>query len=371
MTIIIFIIVLALLILVHEFGHFFVAKKSGIRVDEFGIGFPPKIFGKKIGETEYTLNWFPIGGFVRIFGENPDEEDYDKNKPGNERSFVMQPKYIQAAVLVAGVTMNTLFAFVLYTLAYSINMPTAIADDTNLSNITNVKLLIETVLPDSPASDTLKTSDEIISLKSNGKELASDKALSTTEVASFINESDGSEITFNIIRRGKPMSVSITPEKGIIKDKPERFATGFSMALVGMEKLPLQKAIIAGAERTYTTFKDIIVGMWNLFAGVFKGTSDFSQVSGPVGIVNMVGDAASLGFTWLLTFTAFISLNLAVINLLPIPALDGGRLVFVAIEAITRKPIKPIVATRVNQVGFVALLTLMLVVTIHDVIKLF
>ncbi len=372
MTIIIFIIVLALLILVHELGHFFVAKKSGIRVDEFGIGFPPKVFGKKIGETEYTLNWFPIGGFVRIFGENPDEEDYDENKPGNERNFVMQPKYIQAMVLVAGVTMNVLFAFLLYTLAYSINMPTAIADDADLSNITNAKLLVESVLPDTPASNTLKVGDIIISLKTNqAKLISNDKPLTTTEVASFINKSNGNKITFNIIRRGKPMSISITPEKGILKDKPERYATGFSMTLVGMERLPLHKAVVAGAERTYTTSKDIVIGMWKLFTGIFKGTSDFSQVSGPIGIVNMVGDAASLGFTWLLTFTAFISLNLAVINLLPIPALDGGRLVFVAIEAITHKPIKPIVATRINQIGFATLLTLMLVVTIHDVIKLF
>ncbi len=370
MNIIIFFAVLVILILVHEFGHFFVAKKSGIRVDEFGIGLPPKIYGKKIGETEYTINWLPIGGFVRIWGENPTDEDYTDD-PSNEQSFVNKPRHIQAAVLVAGVTMNILFAFVLYVAAYMIGMPTAVYEGDNLTDFDNVRLLITSVIPDTPATDILKSSDEILSLSTESSTLLTKSTLTAEEVSKFISTSNGDDVTFDVLRRGKPESVTVKPQQGVISSEPEKFATGFSMTQVGIKQLPVHMAIYEGAIRTYYSLKDITIGLAGLVSGMFKGTSDFSQITGPVGIVGLVGDAAALGFTWLLTFAAFISLNLAVINLLPFPALDGGRLIFVGIESITRKPIKPIIATRLNQFGMIALLTLMVVVTVNDILKFF
>jgi regulator of sigma E protease len=353
---------------VHEFGHFIVAKKAGIRVDEFGIGFPPKLFGKKYGETEYTINALPIGGFVRIWGENPTEEHYD-DEPLTERSFVKKPRYIQALVLVAGVTMNIFLAFVLYVGAYMIGVPTAIDDMSNIGGVQDVRLLVSSVLPNTPASEKLQSSDEIISLTSGEKTLSSEQTLQADEVAGFISAST-EPVIFTLERHGETLQQEILPETGVFPDNPEQKAAGFSMALVGVEQFPLHMAIVEAGKRTYTSLIEVFVGLMSFFGGVITGSSDFSQITGPVGIVGLVGDAAALGFTWLLTFTAFISLNLAVINLLPFPALDGGRLVFVGIEAIIQKPIKPIVATTLNQIGFIALLLLMAVITFQDIARL-
>ena len=368
MTILIFFAVLVVLILVHEFGHFIVAKRAGIRVDEFGIGFPPKIFGKRFGETEYTINLLPIGGFVRIWGEDPTEEHYEEG-PGSERSFVRKSRIVQAAVLLAGVSMNVLLAFVLYVVAYTMGMPTAI--DQRTPGVTNERLLITSVLPESPAFGVLKPGDEIVRVRTDAGDTGPSDTLSPAAVSDFIASSDGAPITISIIRRGDSADVSVTPKAGIISTKPERIAAGFTMSLVGVMHASPGTAIVAGAVRTGETIRDVAQGLLALFSGLITGTANLSQVSGPVGIVGLVGDAAALGFVWLLTFTAFISLNLAVINVLPIPALDGGRLLFVLIEAVTGKTIKPIVATRTNQIGFVALLVLMAVVTLNDVFKLF
>lgn len=366
MTLLIFLVVLVVLILVHEFGHFIVAKKSGIRVDEFAIGFPPKAFGKKIGETEYTVNWFPIGGFVKIWGEDPTQEHYEEG-PDSERSFVKKPRFIQALVLVAGVAMNVFLAFVLYVCVYLIGMPTALEEGASVSTISDVRLLVTSVLPGSPAEAALRPGDEILSVR-DGTEALED--VSPKRVADFIGSRGEREVMITLMRRGETVTDSVVPHVGVIADDPARAAAGFTMSFVGTEQMSLLPAIKAAFVRTYETTSDILIGLVSLAKGAIQGTASLSQVSGPVGIVSAVGDAAALGFTWLLTFTAFISLNLAVINLLPIPALDGGRLLFVIIESITRRPIKPAFAVRVNQVGFAALLILMAVVTVHDVFKL-
>jgi len=369
MNLLIFFIVLVVLILVHEFGHFIVAKKSGIRVDEFGIGFPPKLFGKKYGETEYTVNLLPIGGFVRIWGEDPTDEHYDKDAPDAGRSFVQQPKYIQALVLVAGVTMNILLAYLLFATSFMIGMPTSAEtlEEAHERNIQDVKLYVSTISPDSPASETLKPSDEIIGLSTANNTLSAEETLSPESVSTFIRESNGEPVTLQLHRRGEPYEITVTPTQNIIESDPQRYAVGFSMILAGTERLNPIEALVEAVPRTALSITDVFVGLFRLITG----KEDLSQISGPVGIVGLVGDAAALGFTWLLTFSALISLNLAVINLLPFPALDGGRLVFVVIEAITGKPIPPTIAVHANQIGFAILLLLMLVVTASDIIKLF
>jgi len=371
MSVLIFLAVLVLLILVHEFGHFIVAKKSGVRVDEFGIGFPPKVFGKKYGETEYTLNWLPIGGFVRIWGEDPTEEVLEG--PDQERSFVNKPRYIQAAILVAGVAMNVVLAYVLFVVAFMIGMPTGVNEDESRERLAASNLYVTSVMPDSPAASALADSDQILAVRSSASELASngDLPLMPSAVAAFIAEQGTQELTFDVERGGEQMSVSLTPLPGVFENDPNRVAAGFSMDLVMLDSLPIHHALIEATDRTWDTLQKIVVGLSTLVGQMVKGTADYSQVAGPVGIVGYVGDAAALGLSWLITFTAFISLNLAVINLLPIPALDGGRLVLVGVEAVIRRPINPIVATRMNQVGFVFLLGLMAIVTIQDVLKLF
>jgi len=368
MTIVIFFIVLFVLILVHEFGHFIVAKRSGIRVDEFGIGFPPKIFGRKKGETEYTLNWLPIGGFVRIFGEDPTQEHYT-DAAGNERSFVSKPRYIQAAVLVAGVTMNILLAFVLYVIVFMMGAPTGVVVDSP-QDAEGVQLLVASVTPETPAAEVLIASDEIVGLQRDDEVFPSVLVSSSSAVAAFI-AAEPTPVTIDIIRRGEPAQVVLTPETGIDPADPEALRAGFNMSTVKLASpLPLHEAVAAGATLTIRGLRDIAVGFTRFVVDAFKGDASMEQMAGPVKIVGLVGDASALGFTWLLMFTAFISLNLAFINILPIPALDGGRLLFVLIEAIQRKPLNPVLATKLNQYGFMFLLGLIALISIFELYEL-
>lgn len=368
MSIFLFLIVLVVLILVHELGHFAVAKFFGIRVDEFGLGFPPKLFGKKFGETEYTINALPLGGFVRIWGEDPTQEHIDG--PDSERSFVHKPKYAQALVLVAGVTMNVLLAWLLFSVGFMVGMPTQFGEE-EVQQGADAQLLVTNVLPESPAAGALNPSDEILAVSVGEQTIqANDRALLPSEVMDVVSGSGNQEVTFRVARHGETVDVTVVPQMGIIEDEPNRAAAGFTMALAGTVQLPIHQALYQGGVMTVTMLRDVVVGLVSLASQAVQGEADLSQVSGPVGIVGLVGDAAALGFIYLITFSAFISLNLAVINLLPFPALDGGRLVFVAIESVTRRPIRPAVANTLNQVGFVLLLLLMVIVTWNDVARL-
>ena len=359
--------VLCLLVLVHELGHVLAAKKFGIRVDEFGIGFPPKAFGKKYGETEYTFNWLPIGGFVRIFGEDPDEESTEG--PDRERSFVHKPKWQQAIVLVAGVTFNVLFAWLLFTGGFMVGMPTAV-DDENRDQVRDLRLLVTQVIPDSPAEAAgLKTSDQITAITAADGDVMSEKTAEA--VSAFISERGGEELTISIVRDDTPQEINVTPENGVIEDEPERAAAGFVPTESGIERFAPHIAIAKGADMTVTMLWLVTKGIVTFFADAFTLQADFTQVAGPVGIVGLVGDASALGFAYLVTFTAFISLNLAVINMLPFPALDGGRLLFVLIEKIKGSPINPAIANNLNRVGMILLVLLIVAVTYNDIIRLF
>jgi regulator of sigma E protease len=226
-------------------------------------------------------------------------------------------------------------------------------------------------MPDSPAYESLKPSDVIVGVHTDSDSLTSESTLPSQDVSNFIANSNGSPVTLDVMRRNELTQVTVQPQKNVIADEPERYAAGFTLTLAGTERISFFPALMQGAERTVYSLVDVTYGLYMLLTGAFTGDANLSQVSGPVGIVGLVGDAAALGFTWLLVFSAFISLNLAVINLLPFPALDGGRLVFVFIESITKKPIKPSIARGLNMIGFIALLSLMFIVTVSDVAKLF
>ncbi len=362
MAILLFFLVLFVLILVHEWGHFIVAKKTGMRVDEFGIGFPPKVFGVKKGETEYTLNAIPIGGFVRILGENG-IDDGGLSTADKTRTFSARPKWAQALVLVAGVTMNILFAWLLFSLTFMIGVPTAV-DEATASD--SAKLYIANVLPESPGSQ-LPLGAVVTEIASDQDSLPSPTA---TEFSEFIQKTAPAPVTVSYTFAGQNDSLLIEPKQNIVPDDVDKYAVGVSLAMVEVIKQPVHTALWNGTKATGDGLVSIFVGLATLLKETFIGKADFSQVAGPVGIVGMVGDAAAFGVTALLTFTAIISLNLAVINLLPFPALDGGRLVFVAIEAITRRPIPPVWAGRMNLLGFALLMALMIAVTYNDVIRI-
>jgi regulator of sigma E protease len=363
MTILIFFAVLFVLILVHEWGHFIVAKKTGMRVDEFGIGFPPKLFGIKKGETEYTFNLLPIGGFVRIFGENAaDAEAAGKEGSDISRSFTSKSKWAQTAVLIAGVSMNVLFAWVLFVAVFVMGVPTAVEEGRQSEN---AALVVTEVLENSPASEArIPVGAKILSYAEGNDEVLTPSSFKEATAAS-------PSITLLYKEGGQEKTAVITPVPGLIEGDDTQKAVGIRLSLVEVVQKPFLTALYDATVTTVSTTGAIAVGIVKLLSDIVQLDADLSQVAGPVGIVGMVGDAAEFGFASLLMFTAVISLNLAVINLLPFPALDGGRLLFVAIEAVTRKPIDAVWVARLNTLGFVLLMALMFAVTYSDISKLF
>lgn len=364
MNIIIFILILLVLVLVHEFGHFYSAKKFGIRVDEFGFGFPPKLFSKKFGETEYSLNLLPIGGFVKIFGENPDDEN--TNGPDRERSFVHKAKWKQAVVLFAGVFMNFLLAWVLFSFGFMSGLPTSVAGESKGYTVYDVHTVVVSVLPKSPAELAgIQSGDKIFSVKNDSY---SPSNINPDTVKSVVvGAKDGIELGYTRGSNNNVNYVKIIPTIAAAGAP----SIGIAMDQIGVAKLGFFSSIVEGAKLTVAVTKGTTLGLYHLIADAVRGKGSFASVTGPVGMVGIVGDASRFGFVYLMSFAALISVNLAIINLLPFPALDGGRLFFLLIEKIKGSRINPKFANNANMVGFGILILLMVVVTFHDIIKLF
>lgn len=360
MSILIFIIVIVVLIVVHELGHFVAAKLSGMRVDEFGLGYPPRalVLGKK-GETTYTLNWLPFGGFVKIYGEDGEK--------GDARAFSRRPRILQAIVLVAGVAMNLLFAYVLITSSLMTDTSRTLTAG-EIAGAKSVELLVLSVLPGSPAEEAGFSSGDAI--------LSADYATGRWEGAdaetfsAFMAENKGELITFSVQQKEEIRTLQVTPTTGLVRGDLKRYTLGVEIATVGIAPLPFLKAVTEGALLTERLVVLTASGLWQFFYGVFTLSADLSQVAGPIGIAGVVGTASLQGTGYLLSIMAIISINLAIINLIPIPALDGGRLLFVIIESITRRPIKRSVARAMNTFGFLFLILLMLVVSAHDILRI-
>ena len=365
MNILIFLIILLVLVLVHEFGHFWSAKRFGIRVDEFGFGFPPKLLGKKYGETEYSLNLLPIGGFVKIFGENPDEEN--TNGPDKDRSFVNKPKCQQAIVLFSGVFANFLLAWLLFSIGFMSGLPTSVGSEPKGYIVENKHLVVISVFPNSPAEASgLKSGDKIVSIRS-GKETVGD--IDPYTLKSFVISHPGKEIEFGYLRgKNDVMGTAIAVP---VKNTGEEASIGINMDEIGTVKLPVFRALWEGLVLDWSVTKSTAIGLYELVKGGLSGEGSLGGVTGPVGLVSIAGNAYKFGFVYLLSFAALISVNLAIINLIPFPALDGGRLLFLLIEKIKGSRLNPKFANTANAVGFAILIILMLFVTYHDIVKLF
>ena len=350
MTIIFFLITLAILIISHEFGHFIVAKKSGVRVDEFGFGFPPNIAKFKKGETTYSLNLIPFGGFVKIHGEEGQDAQ-------DKRSFGSKPVWIKSIIISAGVVFNIALAWVLITGGFLAGMPVGVSSAPKGAEIKNQKVIILQIAKNSPAE--------------SAKILAGDELFDFSEIkeaSDFINSNAGKEIEMKLKRNGEIFSVNIIPRL----NPPEgEGAIGIAMDAVGTVKLPIHRAIIEGSIMTYNVVIGTAVSLFGFIVGAIKGTVGLSAISGPVGIAGIAGSAAKFGFVYFLSFIAFLSINLAIINILPFPALDGGRLLFLLIEKIKGSPVSSRISSTVHGVGMAILLSLMLFITYRDILKLF
>ncbi len=359
MTIIIFIIVLAILVFVHEFGHFMAARACGIRVDAFAIGFGPKMFSwrSERGETEYSIRLIPFGGFVKIFGENPDEEN--THGPDSSRSFVNKPRWQQVIVLVAGVACNFIFAWILYALVFTSGVTANSSDFSNYAGyLSNERIMITDVQSDSPASKAgLKVGDIITDF------------VSAADVRQAIRGSAGKVISLKYISHGQTEITDIVPMPVPGKDG-DVYVIGIAMDEVSNLRLPFYISIGESFKYTIVMIKDTVIGLAGFVWAMVRGVADYSQISGPVGIAGIVGDAAGLGFTYLVMITAVISINLGVVNLIPFPALDGGRALVVVIEAVIRRRVLPKFINAINITGFVLLMALMLLVTYKDIMKL-
>jgi regulator of sigma E protease len=362
MSVIIFILILGALIFVHELGHFLVAKKNGIRVDEFAIGFPPKIFSVEKKGTKYVLNAIPFGGYVKIFGENPDEESID---PNAKDSFINKSRWVQAGVLVAGVVFNVIFAWFLFVITLTSGMPAVVTDE-NLDDVRNPFVVITSIAKNSVAEQAeIKVGDIILSI-SNENELI-DSEINIESIRRIIEKSE-SEIALSVSRRGEIQEIILIPE---LETEMSRRMIGISMETVGTYSLPIHKAFLEAFVVTGNGIKNVFRGIGMLFGMIFSGEGSFGYVAGPIGIVSLVSDAAQFGWANVLGFAAFLSLNLAVLNIMPFPALDGGRLLLLGIEGVIRKRINPKIANTINAIGFSILILLMIIITVSDVIKLF
>lgn len=337
MYILIVVIGISLLILIHELGHFLAARKFGLIVEEFGFGFPPRLFAKKIGETLYSLNLLPFGGFVRLYGENQWENVSPEKKA---RSFFNQPAWKRAAVIVAGVTMNFVIGWMLMSAVFMFGTPTT--------------LLVSEVLPGSPAEQVgILPQDQ---LKGFGK---------ATDFISYIDQSRGKEISLQIVRQGQELEVKATPRL------TGQGALGVAVVEAGIERRSFLGSFVDGLKASFAIIVGILGALINLVWGVITQGKVLIDFVGPVGIFGIANEAGSLGVIYLIQLLAMISLNLAVLNIFPFPALDGGRLLFIAVEKIKGSPLNSDIEKSANAVGFLLLLVLIIAVSIRDVIHLF
>ena len=372
LTVITFFLLLSILVFVHELGHFLVANWAGVFVEEFGFGLPPRIFGKKFGETVLSLNWLPIGGFVKLFGEDEatDTEYLDAqrkqgvNFPSNflrERSFQAKSKKARAFILSAGVIMNLFLAIgitaVLLTLG--VREPTGF-------------VTVEKVVSASPADKVgLEAGDVIVGLERYPK-ITLDmnppyRPKTPTNLIEFVNANKGIEILILLERNGVAMSVRVTPRIEVpVGEGPLGIAiTDLELHKYSWREAPV-KAIVINATRAKEMFVSLGQTVWKLIT-FQKLTAD---VAGPIGIAQVTGQAVKFGWQAVLELASILSLNLAIINILPIPALDGGRLLFVFLEKILGKRVKPAFERSTHQIGMIVLLALILFVSVNDIMRI-
>jgi len=345
MTAIAFILIFLAIVLVHEWGHFYVARKCGMRVLEFGFGLPPRIASKQGKNTLYSLNALPIGGFVRIAGENGLEDDVPK-----EEQFESKKWYAKSAVLVAGVVCNVLLGFILFFAAYVSGIPVITPDGTPT---------IVSITDGFPAQQAgLQINDTVTGIRAlDGTPIK----LTTEAVHTFLTTHD-EPITLEITRSGTAQTITITP-----KEENGSRMIGVAIESIATSDASFINALNYAGSQSIGTLSLIFVTLKSLLIGLFSHQPSAEGLVGPVGLVKIVGEATKIGIGYVLALAAAISINLAAVNILPFPALDGGRLLIVLLEALTGRTFSKKTAAIIHSAGFIILIGLMIFLTIKDI----
>lgn len=357
LTLVIAFLSLIILMIIHEFGHFIIAKKFGVKVEEFGIGYPPRMFGKKIGETIYSVNWLPLGAFVRIYGEEGGVDDY--------RSFVGLKIWKRVLIILGGVVAFWIAAIIIFSAVFLIGADLPVGDQ-DVSGLANPKVKIVMVSSGSPADQAgLKSGDTLLQIKNMGEVTKILEISKVKDFQDFTKTFAGETVNLKIERGGKISDVYLN----IRATAPE----GQGLVGVGLERMAslVQKtawymAPIKGITYTWDTTINAIKGFYQIFANLFqaKGLPAGAEFAGPVGITIFLANAASYGAGFFLYFIGMISVFLAIFNLFPIPALDGGKLIFLALEKIKGKPVSVKAEQGITLTFFVILICLSLFVTV-------
>ena len=356
------------MVFVHELGHFLTARGFGIKCEEFGMGLPPRAVGwqkyqgrwrliwgnREITPDEpmiYSINWIPVGGFVKIKGENGDQA-------GESNSFGHKPIWQRNIVLAAGVTMNLVLCVLALALGFAIGMPSAVEDNQGGKFVSAPQVQVTEILPDMPAVGSDVKPGDVIA-KVNGVEITSSQALKDN-FSQLVGQT--AKITIERDNAQLEKDIAIVQKDGIT-------GIGIGIMDVGVVRYPLHLALWHGLVMTWQWLVLIVLAVVGLVRQLFGGPSMGLDFAGPVGIAVMTGQAAKMGWIYVLQFVALLSLNLAIINILPFPALDGGRIMFLIVEKIRGKAVNSKWENLSHNVGFLLLMLLIVIITYRDIIR--
>jgi len=346
------------LIILHEFGHFILAKRFGVKVEEFGIFLPPRLIGKKIGETIYSLNLLPFGAFVKLYGEvDQEKKEY--------WSFTQKPIWQRVLIVIGGVVSFWIISAILLSIVMGLGAPTAISDEEN-ENLVDPKVQIAAVASNSPAEIAgIKPGDTIRKFSIFNFQFSIDKV---KEVQELTEKYKGEEVILTIERGKEIFEVSLVPRVSPSKGEG---AMGVALVRTAIKSYPWYQAPIQGIIATGNLTMAVIKGWAQALFLAIKGEPTGVQLMGPVGILGLFAQVGQLGINYFLQFIAIISIYIALFNILPIPALDGGKLVFLGIEAVRKRPVSTKTEQQITTVFFALLIALTIWVTIKDIVRLF
>ncbi len=379
MMVIYAIIVLGILIFVHEFGHFIIAKLFNVKVEKFSLGFGPKLFGKQIGETEYLLSAFPLGGYVKMFGEGgaiegtpaqaPEDTDTEKaydeesgeplddipelTEAEKARSFAHKPPLARIAIVMAGPLFNLVFAWMIFILLCMLGVPTVTAR-------------IGEAIKDKPAAKAGVLKDDVVTAI-NGKSISQ-----WEDIAGIIASGKGQPVNLSVKRNGQDLQFTITPEPRVSKNLFGESVKGYAIGIAAAGEIVLEKsnpfqAIVKGSVQTWKVIDLTIMSLVKMIQRVVP----MDSVGGPIMIAKMAGETAQMGASSFLAFMALLSINLGILNLLPVPVLDGGHLFFFFCELVIGRPVNQKVREYAQQIGLFLLLSLMVLAFYNDIVRYF